>query len=71
MGGRKILHRLIHCLDDLQHGQFEIALELRLMSFKPIPAVVAFQAAQEPQPGFTKIWFADDVYIGKIHDEME
>ena len=71
MSGRKALHRPIHGLDDRQHGLLQLAFELRLMSFKPIPPIVAFQAAQEPQPGFTKIWFADDVYIGKIHDEME
>jgi hypothetical protein len=71
MGGGKVLHRPIHGLDDRQHGLLQLALELRLMGLEPLSAVVAFQAAQESQPGFTKIWFADDVYVGKVHDEME
>ena len=61
MGGRKVLHCPIHGFDDRQHGLLQLALKLRLVSFKPISPVVAFEAAQEPQPGFTKIWFADDV----------
>src|ERR1700678_3368078 len=61
MGGRKVLHRLIHGLDDRQHGLLQLTFKLRLVSFKPVSPVVAFEAAQEPQPGFPKIWFADDV----------
>src|ERR1700722_9333104 len=61
MGRCEVLHGQVHGLDDRQHGLFQLALKLRLVSFKPITPVVAFKAAQESQPGLTKIWFADDV----------
>jgi hypothetical protein len=61
MGRCEALHGHVYGLDDRQHGLLQLALKLRLVSFKPIAPVVAFEAAQEPQPGFTKIWFADDV----------
>src|ERR1700722_19853032 len=59
MGRCEVLHGHVHGLDDRQHGLLQLALKPRLLSFKPIAPVVAFEAAQEPQPRFTKIWLAN------------
>jgi hypothetical protein len=64
MGGSEAFHGLVDGFDERQHGLFQLALELRFMSLKPLPAVISFQAAQEFEASFTKVRFAGDVWEG-------
>ena len=61
MAGSEGFHRLVDGLDQRQHGLLQLALELRLMSLKPLPPIVSFEAAQKFEAGFTKVWFAGGV----------
>ena len=57
-------HGLVDGFDERQHGLLQLALELRFMRLKPLPAIISFQAAQEFEAGFTKVRFAGDVREG-------
>ena len=70
MAGSECFHGLVDRLDERQHGLFQLALELRFMGLKPLPAVISFEAAQEFEAGFSKVWFAGGVRKrGNRHDE--
>ena len=72
MARREGFHGPVDSLDEGQHGLFQLALELLLMSLKPLPAIVSFEAAQEFEAGFPKIWFAGGVRKrGNRHDEKK
>lgn len=70
MARSECFHSLVDGLDKRQRGLFQLALELLLMSLKPLPPVVSFEAAQEFEAGFPKVWFAGGVRKrGNRHDE--
>ena len=72
MAGSKCFHGLVDGLDEPEHGLFQLALELRLMGLKPLPAVVSLEAAQEFETGFPKVWCAGGVgKRGNRHDEKK
>ena len=72
MAGSERFHCLVDGLDERQHGLFQLALELVLMSLKPFPPIVSFEAAQEFEAGFLKVWFAGGVgKRGNRHDEKK
>ena len=65
MGGSEVFHGAVHGFDQRQHRLLQLALELRFMGLEPLPAVISPQAAQESEPGFTKVRFAGDVWEWK------
>ena len=70
MAGSEGFHGLVDGFDERQHGLLQLALELRFMGLKPLPAVISFQAAQELEAGFTKVRCAGGVWEGgDRHDE--
>ena len=70
MAGSEGFHGLVDGFDERQHGPLQLALELRLMGLKPLPAVISFKAAQELEASFTKVRCAGDVWEGgDRHDE--
>ena len=64
MGGSEPFHSLVDGFDERQHRLLQLALELRFMSLKPLPAIISFQAAKEFEAGFTKVRFAGDMGEG-------
>ena len=71
MGGSERFHARVDGFDERQHGLLQLSLELWLMGLKPLPAVISFQAAQELEAGFAKVWFAGDMWEGgDRHDEQ-
>ena len=72
MAGSKRFHGLVDGFDERQHGLFQLALELRFMGLKPLPAIVSFKTAQEFEAGFPKVWFAGGVRKrGNRHSEKK